>query len=464
MATPTADAIAAPAGTNPVKWGNTPGARALTLVGPGTGITGQASTFTVTPDKPLNADVTITLSAPGATVTPATVTLAKGSSASASFSVTRSTDGTSSVSITNNGGLTNAGSPISFTTAASGVPAWLAGAPLMQWVPILGTSGAGGSIIDAFSGFTVVGTKLYVLAAAGHTDGPDNRVVSIDLGADAPAWSTRIAASVSSQTDVRHYTDNKPSARHTYDNGFYVPALDRVFLVGCTYAYGAGNNYAAVDAYQVTGNAWDYPGTTYADVPEGDGSGKRGAAFDGTAIWSNTLRKFVPSTNTWTNPITTRVTGTDAPLPLSYDSTRGQLFGITSRSGSLVASRTPVAGTQEFTVSFNASAALTQFTADQGWYAGMDYDPVNDFFWWYAGQTFDTSGNVLSNVPGRIYQIKPANSGNWDISLPTIAGTTPGSSPAGGQGTNGRIKYIPALKGFALLTKKADNIYFCRTA
>lgn len=347
-------------------------------------------------------------------------------------------------------------------------PAWLAnaGSPIMQWVAIPGTSGAGGAVIDAFGGFTLAGTELYITAQGGHQDSPDNRVVKINIGADSPAWSTLIAASGSFQSDVRRYADGKPTARHVYDNGFYVPSMGRIFLVGCTYAYGTGVSFAANDAYSIAGNSWD-AALTYADVPDGDNSGKRGAAFDGNAIWTNTLRKYVPSTNTWTAPITTRVSGSvgsDAPLPMSYDSSRAQLFNITARTGTLVATRTPVGGTQEVAVTFNSSAALTQFVADKGWYAGMDYDPVNDCFWWYAGQTFDASGNVLSNVPGRVYKITPASSGNWDISTPTIAGTAPGNPPSSGAGTNGRIKYVPALRGFVLLSKASDNLFFCRTA
>lgn len=344
-------------------------------------------------------------------------------------------------------------------------PVWLLGKPLNTWIDVgASTNGAGGAVVDAFSGMAVAGTRLIIAAAGGHFNSPDNRVVELDLAADSPAWVTRIAASVSYQANVRRYSpDNMPTARHTYATQHYVPAIDRVVVVGCNYAYGGVNAYAAVDAYDVTNHTWDAP-LTFPDVPEGDGSAKAGVAFDGTYIWSNTLRRLDPVARTWSNPITTRVSGTDAPQPLAYDSTRAQLFGITCRTGTLIATRTPVAGTQEFNVTFNASAALTQFQADQGWYAGMHYDPLNDCFWWYAGQTFDTSGGLISNVPGRVYQIKPANSGPWDISLPTISGTVPPNPPSDGSGVNNRWRYVAPLKGFAYQPNRTSNLYFIRTA
>lgn len=347
---------------------------------------------------------------------------------------------------------------------SQGLPAYLAGAAVREWVEIPDTSGAGGSAIDAFSGFEVTPSGLLVIPlAGGHLNSADNRVASLDLMADSPGWTVRIAASSSVQADVRHYSDGRPSSRHTYRNLFYVPSLDRVFSVGCAYAYGAGANYASVDALDIGAWAWDAAGT-FADVPEGDGSGKIGAAFDGTAIWSNTLRRFNPSTNTWSNPITTRVTGTDAPGPMCYETARQQLFGINGRTGSLVASRTPVAGSEEFAVTINASSALTQFLDDKPWYPGMGYDPENGQFLIYAGQTFDASGNLLTNVPGRVFAVTPNDTNVWDMSLLSMTGTPPGAPPADGSGINGRFRYVPALKGFVLLPQASSNLFFFRVA
>lgn len=97
-----------------------PVANAFTLSGPVVGSTGLASTFTVTPNGQLASNVIVTPAATNAgSIAPTTLTFLSGSSDALTFTVTRAADGTSSISITNNGGLSNGGSPIIFTTATS---------------------------------------------------------------------------------------------------------------------------------------------------------------------------------------------------------------------------------------------------------------------------------------------------------------------------------------------------------
>ena len=97
-----------------------PVANAFTLTGPTSGVTSTASTFTVTPNGQLAATVVVTpLATNAGSVVPLTLTFSAGSTAAQTFTVVRTTDGTSVVSITNNGGLSNAGTPISYTTTAA---------------------------------------------------------------------------------------------------------------------------------------------------------------------------------------------------------------------------------------------------------------------------------------------------------------------------------------------------------
>jgi hypothetical protein len=356
------------------------------------------------------------------------------------------------------------GNPVWSVKPASGTvatPAWLSGAPVKQWVQIANTSGANGSTIDAFSGFTVTTAgKIIIPAAGGHGDSSDNRVSIIDLMAGAPSWSTGITASPSVQINVPHYLDGTPSSRHLYTNGFYVPSMDKIFLVGCQYAYGGGFNFLNVDAYNVTANTWD-GANTHAPIPLDEGSG--GVVFDGTAIWTNNLRRYVPTTDTWTNPITTRASITPNQ-PWAYDSRRSQLFGMCWGTGGgggtgLTASRVPIAGTTEISVTINASSAFTQWLSDKPQYAAMGYDPDNDLFYFYTGQTYN-SGAVVSDVPGRVYVITPNNGNAWDMSIATITGTPPTNGLAGGSGINGRFRYVPALKGFVQLSQRTANLNF----
>lgn len=96
-----------------------PAATAFTLSGSSSGTTSVPATFTVTPNGVVSGTVVVSLAATNAgSVSPSTLTFTN-SSAAQTFTVTRTTDGTSSVSMTNNGGLTNAGTPISFATTSA---------------------------------------------------------------------------------------------------------------------------------------------------------------------------------------------------------------------------------------------------------------------------------------------------------------------------------------------------------
>lgn len=93
------------------------GANAFTLTGPISGTTGSHTKFSVTPNGTLGATCIVYPAATNAgSVSPLILTFSAGSSAYQEFTVTRTTDGTSSVSITNSGGLTNLGTPINYST------------------------------------------------------------------------------------------------------------------------------------------------------------------------------------------------------------------------------------------------------------------------------------------------------------------------------------------------------------
>jgi len=93
-----------------------------TLSGSSTGTTGSPTTFTVTLNNavPVSGGTT-SISAPDATLSTSTLTWTFGGPTSQNFTVQRVTDGTTSVSITNNMGLSN-GSPLSYTTTLSPAP------------------------------------------------------------------------------------------------------------------------------------------------------------------------------------------------------------------------------------------------------------------------------------------------------------------------------------------------------
>jgi hypothetical protein len=106
-------------------------------------------------------------------------------------------------------------------------------------------------------------------------------------------------------------------------------------------------------------------------------------------------------------------------------------------------------------ISFNSSVALTQFNADTPTYSGMDYDSVNDKFFFYCGQ---------GSGAGRIYVITPNSGTTWDISILSQGGgtTTPTATP--NSGINSKFTYVPSLKGFVFLPRASSNLNFIRTA
>jgi hypothetical protein len=99
---------------------------AFALTGPASGITGVADTYYVTPSAPITGGgATIDITASGATLSTSTLTFSAGASAAQSFTVTRTTDGTTSVSIgTTTPGMSVTGTPISYTTQASTDATW----------------------------------------------------------------------------------------------------------------------------------------------------------------------------------------------------------------------------------------------------------------------------------------------------------------------------------------------------
>lgn len=98
-------------------------ATAVTLSGPTSGVSGAASSnFTVSANGTLSSSLVVTPSdsGGGGTFSPTSVTLSSGT-LTGTFTYTPASAGTKSVSITNNGSLTNSGSPISYNALPSSV-------------------------------------------------------------------------------------------------------------------------------------------------------------------------------------------------------------------------------------------------------------------------------------------------------------------------------------------------------
>lgn len=355
--------------------------------------------------------------------------------------------------------------------APSTMPAWLAGKPLNEWVAIAGTgwdtSGAGGALADAFSGFVVRDdtSEVIIALAGGHGAGLDNRVVSLSLSADAPAWVLRKAASTSTTGDVAYYPDGTPASRHTYSSGIWCPQRNRLMMHGLYGTYPNATFSRTVDGFNLDNNTWD-PAGTWLTMPSSVNvysmcRGKNGDAWLQGGRWNQATDTYTASS--WGAAL--------SRFPGAYDSLRDQVFTLQFGDGQGFNTNLGVqaskisASVVQTAVTFNSSAAYTAFVNDQLVYSGMDYDPVNDKFWFYPGSYANGTGAYVN--PGKVYIITPNSGAVWDMSILTLgAGSATGipGTPPGGAGINGRFRYVPALKGFVVLPQKSSNLYFIRTA
>jgi hypothetical protein len=352
--------------------------------------------------------------------------------------------------------MVNVPAPVPATPVGIGMPAWMAGAAVGQWVEIAGTAGAGGSAVFAYSGFAYneQTNEILITAAGGHGDSSDNRVVSLRLTADAPAWQLRMAPSTSPVKDVAYYPDGKPTSRHLYTTSHYVPQVNRVMLFGVRSSFGS-TDFPNIDGFNLDTNTWDPPGTwgnmMFADL------GAVTVRATGE-VWSTKLARWSPTTKTWTQPITTR-TNDFIRWPIAHDSRRNQLFTLNwgddfGAGTGVYATVVPCAGSTQTSIGFRPGAALDSFIADRPTYAGMDYDPDNDRFLFYCGQ--------LTGA-GRIYVVTPNAGTTWDMSILSLSGSKL-PPPTPDAGVHNRFRYVPALKGFLLMPSATSNLFFIRTA
>ncbi len=342
--------------------------------------------------------------------------------------------------------------------AQVGDPVWLTGAALGAWTEIANTSGAGGSAVDAYSGFAYndATNEILIAAAGGHSDSSDNRVVALALAVDRPVWRQLAAPSPNVQIDVAYYADGKPSSRHTYSTSFYSPQLNKIMLFGARGTWGNAHFFSTVDSFDLATNTWD-PAGTHPNMPSG-GLGAVQVKATGE-VWSTTLAKWSPVSRTWTQPISKRSSDL-IRWPIAHDTTRNQLFSLNWADGmgystlGVFATRTPINGSEQISVTFNPSAALNSFIADKPTYSAMDYDPANDQFLFYCGQ---------GSGAGRIYVVKPNASNVWDMSVFALSSAVrPPATP--GAGINSRFRYIPKLRGFVLMPHGKSNLFFIRTS
>jgi hypothetical protein len=364
-------------------------------------------------------------------------------------------------------------------------PAWTSAIGVDQLKAIAGTSGAGGADVDAYCGGALNYSTNEILfgLCGGHYNGYDNRLVGMSLLADTLSWSLRKASSLTSDPGPAYYdqpynADGTPTARHTYDSVHFVPQQNRLMFVGNYGAYGGpgggesgsgAENNNVMDGFNLDTNTFD-PAGTWPWPASSDGFwgyAKAGPTGDIHAIWGAAgQRIYRVATNDWITPTVVNQQSAVVKMPWAWNSTSGYLFGLTIGDGhgagtdvrAIKQVRTNGTTVTQTAITFNASAAYTQFQADLGAYAAMDWNPTDGYFLWYAGD--------YSNA-GHLYKITPNPGTAWDMEILSPAAGSD-ALPATGNNTLNRKMWFVTLpggvEGFAIFPAKAANMHFLRTA
>ncbi len=354
-------------------------------------------------------------------------------------------------------------------------PTWLLGVPLLQWADMGAASALSGAPLNAWGTLVPIdGTGTLVSAAnGGHTDSSDNRVTSIDITQNAPAWTPRIAPSPSVTIDAPYMPDGKPVSRHGYHHAHYIAQRGRVMLFAAEGINESGGWAGKVDGVRVSDWTWDCVtgAATYPPLePFGRGYGIARDPRTGN-VWTAAGWLWDCAANAWSQPVTQQLSSSYVRNPFPFDTLRNQFFtmqwadgrGYSESIGFLAKVLHPTTGVlTTITFSAGSAAALAQLLADKPAYMGGDYDTVNDNYVFYPSQSF-ASGVVL--LPNRLYRVTPNNTNVWDMDLMTVAGT-PDTTPSGGAGINGRFRYIntAVFKGFVMFPRQDARGWAFRTS
>lgn len=305
----------------------------------------------------------------------------------------------------------------------------------------------------AFSGAALKRGRFILPATGGHGDTWVNAVTAIDLLADSPSWSMLHPGSTAYQADVSHYADGLPSSRHTYSSAHWNPVLNRVMLYGARSVYGSAVHFNNIDGFNLDNNTWDAANTwpSNGDVACVDSS------HNGWKIGPYSVQRVDAATLERTTTYTNASSFFGYP---AWDTKRDQMFSVAFGDGQgsgsgLTAWRFSAGCTVRDAITFNPSAALTQFLADAPSYLGIQYDRPRDVFWVYGGQAGEEQN---------LYRIVPNASTVWDVELHVfVAGSNVWPS-RGGSSVENRLRYVPELRGFVWMPNAYTPMIYMRTS
>lgn len=334
-------------------------------------------------------------------------------------------------------------------------PAWR-NAAVNEWAAIANT--AVPQELKDYCGIALrsdnVAVELFSGATGGHGGNlTNNRVMTIDLLADVPAWVQRLAASdptgwaTNGSTGAYFPSDGRPAPRHNYAGCFWSPERNTYVVQG---RFFGSESYD----HRVT-DAWSSAGG-WTQLGDRTPSASTEACDPATGTYyTNVSFKWDAASNVWS---TWTLSGAPAVgrLGNAFDTSRGTLFhlstgdGWSSADSTINCCRIATSGAKT-AITFNASAAWTQFQANASNFLGatLVYNADLDVFYFYAGQ-----GQT-------IYVIVPNSGTTWDMAVLAVTGVTPPTHLV-----FGKLKYSSRLKAL-ILTPANDtagyNIHYLRT-
>lgn len=335
--------------------------------------------------------------------------------------------------------------------APNALPAWMQGLATKTWKELPNTSMTrlgSGTGICAYSGacLKTLGSQLLIFGG-GHSDYDGNEVNSVVLGTDNPVSKQLIQRSTNVQANVSHYSDGKPSSRHTYGSLQFSDVNNRMISLDCKWPYNGDNPTVMlpdVDGFSLDTNAW-LQKKTYADGPTPNGAANSSCkdSQGNIYLWEEGAGRIwkLPAGSTKMNDIGISLASGIYNYDLKYDSKNNRIV---------------VFGPDPCTLDLS-----NNFTKKNISFTGVTSAGTSSSSWTYCPDLNSFIGIRFSNNA----TIYICNANTFDIQILDVKGAKPSNLPDDGVNNwFGRFGYAPELKGIYFLPSADHNVWFFKTS
>jgi hypothetical protein len=286
-----------------------------------------------------------------------------------------------------------------------------------------------------------------IVWGGGHWGYAGNEVYAFDL--PTQKWLRLTEPSASTQINVCHYSDGKPSARHSGASLQYSAVLDALVSLGATNTYGDGNTSCAnTDALLLASNQWQKRASAPVLKP---------VWYNRTAVDSSTgkiyslgnfgdMAVYDPASDKWTHYPQSEV---GLGISAAIDTNRRLLVATGVQENDKTGKGVRVWNIDNVQPQPNPVYQSTggDKSVESVAKPGFEYDPVSrKFVAWIGGSS--------------VYTLDPAN-WTWQRVNAAASNSVTPSAP-NSTGTFGRFRYVPAYNVFVLANRTSDNVFVYR--